>query len=73
MRNDGGSKDKRRSSNANVARFEFINVAMSRAQNLLMVFGARNMLEIRDIKLPRMDSAGGIRRKSIKICLISLI
>lgn len=66
VRNDGGSKDKRRSSNANVARFEFINVAMSRAQNLLMVFGARNMLEMRDIKLPRMDSAGQDKKKVYK-------
>lgn len=43
---------------ANIARFEFINVAMSRAQNLLLVFGARNMLENREVKLPRMDEKG---------------
>lgn len=58
VKNDGGDADKRRSANANVARFEFINVAMSRAQNLLMVFGARNMLENRIVKLPRMDRKG---------------
>ncbi|QEY26361.1 AAA domain-containing protein [Neisseria zalophi] len=40
---------------ANIARFEFINVAMSRAQNLLIIFGARNMLENREVKLPKMD------------------
>ncbi|MBB1441335.1 hypothetical protein H5202_22470, partial [Shewanella sp. SG41-4] len=58
VRNDGGPKDKRRSARANVARFEFINVAMSRAQNLLIIFGARNMLEARDIWLPNMDKPG---------------
>ena len=31
---------------------------MSRAQNLLLVFGARNMLENREVKLPRMDERG---------------
>ncbi|SKA52487.1 DEAD/DEAH box helicase [Photobacterium toruni] len=58
VRNDGGPKNKRRSARANVARYEFINVAMSRAQNLLIVFGARNMLEQRDVYLPNMDAPG---------------
>lgn len=58
VRNDGGPKDKRRSARANVARYEFINVAVSRAQNLLIVFGARNMLEQRDVFLPNMDGPG---------------
>lgn len=58
VKNDGKDKHARRSSRQNVARFEFINVAMSRAQNLLMVFGARNMLENREIKMPRMDEKG---------------
>ncbi len=58
VRNDGGPKNKRRSARANVARYEFINVAMSRAQNLLVVFGARNMLEQRDVFLPNMDTSG---------------
>ncbi|MDN3651344.1 AAA domain-containing protein [Thalassotalea ponticola] len=58
VRNDGGPKHKRRSAKANVARFEFINVAMSRAQNLLIMFGARNMLELRDVWLPNMDKPG---------------
>lgn len=66
VRNDGKAKETRRSSNANVARFEFINVAMSRAQNLLMVFGARNMLEMRDIKLPKMDEQGSEKKKVYK-------
>ncbi|WP_205768675.1 DEAD/DEAH box helicase [Aggregatibacter actinomycetemcomitans] len=58
VKNDGKDKNVRRSPRQNVARFEFINVAMSRAQNLLMVFGARNMLENREIKMPRMDEKG---------------
>lgn len=41
---------------ANIARFEYLNVAMSRAKNLLIVFGARNLLENREIFLPSMDS-----------------
>ena len=58
VRNDGGPKERRRSAKANIARYEFINVAMSRAQNLLIVFGARNMLETRDVWLPNMDKPG---------------
>lgn len=63
VRNDGKPKEYRRSSRANIARFEFINVAMSRAQNLLIVFGARNMLELRDVNLPNMDKPGTSKRK----------
>ena len=59
VKNNGGPIEQRFSpGRANIARFEFINVAMSRAQNLLMVFGARNMLQNRAVKLPRMDSKG---------------
>ncbi|MDU5420828.1 MAG: AAA domain-containing protein, partial [Cutibacterium avidum] len=49
VRHDGydplrsGTQPRRRSSKANVARFEFINVAFSRAQELLIVFGAKSM------------------------------
>lgn len=63
VRNDGKPKDHKRSSRANIARFEFINVAMSRAQNLLMVFGARNMLELREVNLPNMDESGTSKRR----------
>ena len=67
VRNDGKEKTyHRRGSNANIARFEFINVAMSRAQDLLMVFGARNMLEIRDVILPNMDKDGSSTKKIYK-------
>lgn len=58
VKNDGKDKNAYRSPRQNVARFEFINVAMSRAQNLLIIFGARNMLENREIKMPRMDEKG---------------
>jgi len=63
VRNDGQAREKRRPAKANVARFEFINVAVSRAQNLLIVFGARNMLECRDIILPSMDSSGSQKKQ----------
>lgn len=59
VKNNGGDLNQRfNAGRANIARFEFINVAMSRAQNLLLVFGARNMLENREVKLPRMDRPG---------------
>ncbi len=47
-----------RSSRANIARYEFINVAFSRAQELLIVFGARTMFESYEVKLPLMDETG---------------
>lgn len=53
VKNNGGpANQKLRGNRANIARFEFINVAMSRAQNFLMVFGAKNMLANRKIQLP---------------------
>lgn len=55
--NDRG-QPRRRSSRANVARYEFINVAFSRAQELLIVFGARSMFEPYEVRLPYMDRAG---------------
>ncbi|WML88730.1 AAA domain-containing protein [Thiothrix subterranea] len=59
VKNNGGDLNQKfHAGRANIARFEFINVAMSRAQNLLLVFGARNMLENREVKLPRMDRQG---------------
>lgn len=59
VKNNGGSlMQKFRPGRANIARFEFINVALSRAQSLLVVFGARNMLENREVVLPRLDQVG---------------
>lgn len=59
VKNNGGELNQKfRAGRANIARFEFINVAMSRAQNLLLIFGARNMLENREVRLPKMDEKG---------------
>lgn len=49
-----------------VSRFEFINVAMSRAQNLLMIFGARNMMENREVELPAGDEGQTVILKCYK-------
>jgi superfamily I DNA and/or RNA helicase len=45
-----------------VARYEFINVAMSRARSLLMMLGARSMFEGFEVPLPRMDGPGIVSR-----------
>ena len=58
VRNDGRGPEVRRSRRANVARYEFINVAMSRARSLLVVLGACAMLESREVELPHMDRPG---------------
>ena len=52
----------RKSSRANVARYEFINVAFSRAKKLLVVFGARSMFESYEVELPNMDNQGKTKR-----------
>lgn len=67
VRNDGridapGGPQRRRSSRANVARYEFINVALSRARNLLIVLGARSMFESYEVDLPNMDQPGRTKR-----------
>lgn len=78
VRHDGydplrsGSQPRRRSSKANVARFEFINVAFSRAQELLIVFGAKSMYASYEVDLPRMDSAGSVKRTVYKDILDQL-
>lgn len=78
VRHDGydplrsGSQPRRRSSKANVARFEFINVAFSRAQALLIVFGAKSMYASYEVDLPRMDSAGSVKRTVYKDILDQL-
>jgi hypothetical protein len=78
VRHDGydplrsGTKPRRRSSKANVARFEFINVAFSRAQELLIVFGAKSMYASYEVNLPRMDSAGSVKRTVYKDILDQL-
>lgn len=78
VRHDGydprrsGNQPRRRSSKANVARFEFINVAFSRAQELLLVFGARSMFESYAVELPYMDKAGSEKRTVYKDILNQL-
>lgn len=78
VRHDGhdprrsGNQPRRRSSKANVARFEFINVAFSRAQELLIVFGARSMYEAYEVELPHMDQAGTEKRAVYKDILNQL-
>lgn len=78
VRHDGydplrsGNQPRRRSSKANVARFEFINVAFSRAQALLIVFGAKSMYASYEVDLPRMDSAGNVKRTVYKDILDQL-
>jgi hypothetical protein len=52
------ASNRRRSSRANVARFEYINVAFSRAQELLVVFGARDTFAPYEVELPPMDATG---------------
>lgn len=78
VRHDGhdprrsGNQPRRRSSKANVARFEFINVAFSRAQELLLVFGARSMYESYEVELPHMDKGGTEKRTVYKDILNQL-
>jgi len=72
VRHDGrdpersGKMPRRKSSRANVARYEFINVAFSRAQKLLIVFGARSMFESYEVELPNMDNKKTITRMVYK-------
>jgi superfamily I DNA and/or RNA helicase len=78
VRNDGfeakggGATVRRRSSRANVARYEFINVAFSRAQELLIIFGARSMYESYEVTLPYMDREGSSTRMVYKDILNQL-
>lgn len=78
VRNDGFDPSKsagvvrKRSSKANVARYEFINVAFSRAQELLIVFGARAMYESYNVTLPHMDNEGHSTRMVYKDILAQL-
>ena len=78
VRHDGydplrsGNQPRRRSTKANVARFEFINVAFSRAQDLLIVFGAKSMYASYEVDLPRMDGVGSVKRTVYKDILEQL-
>lgn len=78
VRNDGydprnsAGVVRKRSSKANVARYEFINVAFSRAQELLIIFGARTMYDSYNVTLPNMDREGNVTRMVYKDILSQL-
>ena len=44
-----------------IARFERINVAFSRARELLLVFGARDFFRRQPVRLPSLDGSGAVR------------
>ncbi|WP_104760934.1 DEAD/DEAH box helicase [Helicobacter cetorum] len=56
----------RKNSKAYIARYEFINVAMSRAKNLLIVFGAKRSLENLEVKLPKDNSKEIVKKQVYK-------
>lgn len=52
------SFEHRVSQRSNVAQFQHVNVAFSRAEQLLVVFGATELFERIPVRLPSMDGAG---------------
>ena len=54
-----------KSSNAFVAQFERINVAFSRARELLLVFGAKSMFYNYEISLPPLDTKGPPKKAQV--------
>ena len=46
-----------------ITAFERVNVAFSRAQNALIIVGAKNLYEKLDVELPNMDREGMTKRK----------
>lgn len=51
-------KGARKTGDSHVAKFERINVAFSRAQELLLIYGARGMFHDYKVKLPNLDRPG---------------
>ncbi len=51
-------KTLKRSEGSHIAAFERINVAFSRAQEMLVIVGAKDMYAEQPVKLPNMDSRG---------------
>ncbi|WP_300369568.1 AAA domain-containing protein [Brachyspira sp.] len=49
-----------------ITAFERVNVAFSRAQNALIIVGAKNLYEKLPVELPNMDRAGITKRKVYK-------
>lgn len=62
----------RLSSRSNIAQYQFINVAFSRAQELLIVFGACDLFRPFEVELANMDSSGARKRAVYKDVLDEL-
>lgn len=62
----------RSGSSAYVAQFELINVAFSRARELLIIFGAREMFSDYEVKLPNLDSPGYRKRRVYSDIIVQL-
>lgn len=62
----------RSGSSAYVAQFERINVALSRAREILMIFGARNMFRDYEVRLPNLDRPGDNKRYIYKDIIAQL-
>lgn len=57
------TKSARVASSSHVAAFERINVAMSRAQELLVIVGAKQMFHGIEVRLPNLDRPGHVSRR----------
>uniref|UniRef100_UPI003F4C7CB2 AAA domain-containing protein n=1 Tax=Brachyspira catarrhinii TaxID=2528966 RepID=UPI003F4C7CB2 len=55
-----------KSKSKHITAFERVNVAFSRAQNALIIVGAKNLYEKLDVELPNMDREGTTKRKVYK-------
>ena len=55
-----------KSKSKHITAFERVNVAFSRAQNALIIVGAKNMYEKLDVELPNMNRKGITKRKVYK-------
>ncbi|PPS22772.1 AAA domain-containing protein [Brachyspira murdochii] len=60
------NRQDRKSKSKHITAFERVNVAFSRAQNALIIVGAKNMYEKLDVELPNMDKKGITKRKVYK-------
>lgn len=58
---------------SHVAKFERINVAFSRARELLLIFGARNVFVDCDVWLPPLDRPGKAEREPVYRRMVDLL
>ena len=65
MTSNKRSRRKKKSANAFVAQFERINVAFSRARELLLIFGAKSMFWDYEINLPPLENRGTPRKSPV--------